>query len=80
MHRSEFFVKRGVISVAIDDINVVWHLINALYIASMDGLGKISWDLRNRPMVWIIFGLYILCVVKSLTLCPMLNQDVSEVP
>ena len=46
-----------------------WLLINVLYIVSRDDLGRIGWNLRNRPIVLLIFWvIFFMCSTKfSLT-------------
>ena len=42
-----------------------WHLINFLYIVSRDDLGRIGWNLHNRPIVLLIFLMvFFLCSTK----------------
>ena len=46
-----------------------WLLTNVLYIVSRDDLGRIGWNLRNRPIVLLIFWvIFFMCSTKfSLT-------------
>ena len=46
-----------------------WLLINVLYIVNRDDLGRICWNLRNRPIVLLIFWVkFFMCSTKfSLT-------------
>ena len=46
-----------------------WLLINVFYIVSRDNLGRIGWNLRNRPIVLLIFWVtFFMCSTKfSLT-------------
>ena len=42
-----------------------WLLINVLYIVSRDDLGRIGWNLRNRPIVLLIFWvIFYMCSTK----------------
>ena len=42
-----------------------WLLINVLYIVSRDHLDRIGWNLRNRPIVLLIFGVILfMCLTK----------------
>ena len=65
IERLEFFMKSGVISLVEDDISIAWLLINILYIVSRVDLGRIRWNLRNRPIVLLIFWvIFFICSTK----------------
>ena len=51
-----------------------WLLINVFYIASRDNLGRIGWNLRNRPIVLLIFWVTFFMCSKKFSLTSNVNR------